>query len=299
LATQSSDEVDIFGDRLDGSKAPAIYAGQAGGVPVGIQHTTGELAVRIARERSLAKGGKDESFAVVKPDISMRAARALAVASRRDDHVLLADLDPDLDTVLFGTTTEEFEKNVKRMKVIVSTYKKWEKWDNFYLYATRALQVGTFAFAFLWWESACEKHLLCTTAEDYAARHEQILRSMKDSREHSIEYLIDDLRRNPPKIFPPKLLPGATPGGDDDIIKRHPMDTRPVEVWEAERQQKLLERQAVQAAAGSDTDFLKRARRILLPLTDDWTAVVREEIAEYKESQLAQMRFPRAGNPAS
>lgn len=284
--------MDIFGDRLDGTKLPSLHEKALGGVPIGIQHTTGELALRIAAGRSL-KALKGESFKDAKPDVSVRAARALSAASRQTDHFLLADLDPDLDTVLFGTTTEEFEQNVKRMKVIVSTYTKWERWDNFYLYATRLLQIGTFGFAFVWWESACEKQLLQTAAEEYAAQHEQILKNLKESRERSIEYLIEDLKKFPPKIYPPRLVRNADGDMVVDDVKRHPMDTRPDEDWEADRKQILLERSAMQSATASDTEFLKRARRLLLPMSDDWTVVVREEMADYQRQKMDSMKYPK------
>ena len=296
-------------DALSSSGPAALTTGEdysritrtpGAGVPVGIRHTTTE-SVMLQMERRQVAG-----FGDVKSDVAVRARRALSVSERRTDHFLLAELDPDLDTVMFGTDPAEFEENVRRMKVIVSTYTRWERWDKIYTYATRGLQLGTCVFLFLWWEAVQEKYLLQTAAEDYAAQHTMVLQALGDARTHAVEYLVQELHRSPPGIMPTSSVAttatGAAPsylrpGDAEGDIRRHPMDTRPDAEFERERAQKLVEAQAVASAAAgrgvSDTDFMKRARRVMLPMSDDWTAVVREEMAEYQNRALDNMRFPR------
>jgi hypothetical protein len=199
---------------------------------------------------------------------------------------------------MFGTTTEEFEQNVQRMKTIVSTYTKWERWDKFYMYATRVVQFGCAVVGFMLWEATCEKNLLRTAAEDYAAQHQGVVKNIAEGRQQSIEYLLADMKMNPPQILPPsgeKYAEFKKISQNEADIKRHPMDTRPIEEWEREKEGLMLQQAAQRDALMNtgDSEFMKRARRIILPMTDDWTAVVKEEIVEYQKSKMEYLNFPR------
>lgn len=120
----------------------------------------------------------------------------------RKEHFLLVDLDFDKDSIIFGNTREEFERNVEKLRNVITTYTKWERTDNFYYYSTIVLKLLT-----LWVLMECvhqyyERELLASHYDLFAEVMEGEIASLEETRKRDFTQARQDLQQNPPDFKP-------------------------------------------------------------------------------------------------
>ncbi|CCD11583.1 unnamed protein product [Trypanosoma congolense IL3000] len=118
------------------------------------------------------------------------------------EHFLLVDLDFEKDAMIFGTTREEFERNVTRLKEVISEYSRWERTDNFYYYGTVALKLLT-AWALLECiQQYYELQLLSGHYGDFVEAMEETLDSLVTNLDEDFKRAREELKSHPPDFRP-------------------------------------------------------------------------------------------------
>ncbi|CCW63701.1 unnamed protein product [Phytomonas sp. EM1] len=120
-----------------------------------------------------------------------------SVVSQRQ-HFLLADLDFEKDSILFGNTREEFERNVGLLKKAILTYTKWERTDNLYYYATLFLKILTAWIAMECLQQYYELHQLAANLETFIAVSNAEVERLEEARRHDLECVAMQLQYDKP-----------------------------------------------------------------------------------------------------
>eukprot|EP00796_Vickermania_ingenoplastis_P010653 gene10653-7400_t len=118
------------------------------------------------------------------------------------EHFLLVDLDFEKDSILFGSTREEFERNVRLMKKVVVGYQKWERSDNFYYYATIVLKIFTFWILMECAHQYVELQLLSGNYEVFAEAIEDEIHDLSTKMARDFQEARETLAHNPPNFTP-------------------------------------------------------------------------------------------------
>jgi hypothetical protein len=250
-----------------------------------------------------------------KKDLVTSAKHLMFTERNADDHFLLMDLDVEKDAALFGADRELFYANVAQMKRVVVEYQRWERRDEFYTYATRALQAVSVALVYDCWEQRRHKAVLAASLGNFAECHEEDLATLAAKRAADVAKAVEDLRESPPdfrhvvaadadrrrlEAERKQRLADAVVGGGgaaaaaaDAKPVDHPLDTK----RQDEGKRKDVEERNVTAlalaAAPTSVASVKALRRILLPQSDDWTSVVKARIAAYQKEKFRELDFPR------
>lgn len=278
---------------------------------------------------------RDGSFAApeAQPKTTLALNSARAVVNRQpfnaDEHVLLVDLDPAKDAVLFGTGREEFYQNVKAMKEVIVTYHRWEHRDNYYKWATRLLQFGCVAVLYDIMNNTKAKTLFRCSIDDYLSLSHADVEALDAKRAMDFAAARKTLAESPPNfgsVTAARAAEKATGRNANPAAAaavpaaRHPMDTLGREAARAKREAddvtatfrvmrasggqpggavgangSAAESEAVFsrfASSPTSVSALKQLRRVLLPQTDDYTSIVKEEILEYRTAKAAQLVHP-------
>ncbi|CBH09641.1 hypothetical protein, conserved [Trypanosoma brucei gambiense DAL972] len=118
------------------------------------------------------------------------------------EHFLLVDLDFEKDAMIFGTTREEFERNVTRLKQVISEYSRWERTDNFYLYSTIVLKILTAWVLLECIQQYYELQLFSIHYDDFVEATEETLNSLAYDLERDMKRAREELIANPPDFRP-------------------------------------------------------------------------------------------------
>lgn len=116
------------------------------------------------------------------------------------EHFLLVDLDFEKDSILFGDTREEFERNVNIMKKVIVAYQRWERSDNFYYYATLILKLLTIWVLMECMHQYYELHLLATHYAIFTEVTEEEIHDLATKRERDFREAEEELARHPPNF---------------------------------------------------------------------------------------------------
>lgn len=264
----------------------------------------------------------------------------------RDEHFLLADLDFDRDSILFGNTREEFERNVTRLKNVITTYNKWERTDNFYYYSTWVLRLLTLYMVMECIQQYYELYIFSQNYELFAEVLEGEIGTLQEAREKDIERTVEELKRNKPDFVPVVTAittekervqrKRSAESSDQKQQQAHPMDTTGEASYMAQklREEQRHEMERLQnnvtkgtgiggvvralvdkvrrlrggasttlrdedyvlysyAASPTSVETLKNIRRALLPRSEDYTQIVREEMLRYKLKREEKPLFPQ------
>lgn len=130
----------------------------------------------------------------------MKSFHGTTMSSR--EHFLLVDLDFEKDSILFGDTREEFERNVGIMKKVVVGYERWEKSDNFYYYATFILKIMTFYVLLETVYQHAELQMLFKNYDAFAVVMEDEIYKLEERRKEDLKVARRDLRDHPPNFAP-------------------------------------------------------------------------------------------------
>lgn len=141
-------------------------------------------------------------------------------------HTLLADLDFEKDSLLFGRTRDEFIHNVETLKRVILNYEKWERTDNFYRYGTIFMQ-----FSCVWLLVDClQTHsrfqLLRDHFDDFVEATEEEIVLLQTKRAHDRELARQEFALNTPNF--------------DSVIDQIVVERRRQESGEEEAKQKEL-----------------------------------------------------------
>lgn len=116
------------------------------------------------------------------------------------EHFLLVDLDFEKDSILFGDTREEFERNVAIMKKVILAYQRWERTDNMYYYATFCLKLATIWVLIECAHEYAELQLLASNYDTFTeAINEEIYR-LDDKRRNDVREAREELKLHPPQF---------------------------------------------------------------------------------------------------
>lgn len=163
-----------------------------------LQPRGGELTPKFDENGLPIETSQDKKELVKKKLEYLRSFQGTTLSSR--EHFLLVDLDFDKDSILFGSTREEFEANVKKLKQVILTYQRWERSDNFYYYSTIVLKLLT-----LWIVMECahqyaELQLLASNYSIFADAIENELTELKEKRDEDFRKALEELVQHPPKF---------------------------------------------------------------------------------------------------
>ncbi|KAG8345093.1 hypothetical protein ERJ75_000533900 [Trypanosoma vivax] len=114
------------------------------------------------------------------------------------EHFLLVDLDFEKDAMIFGTTRAEFERNVTRLKQVVSEYSRWERTDNFYHYGTIILKILTVWLLMECVQQFYELRLLVEHYDDFVEAMEETLNSLEENLQKDLKRAREELVSHPP-----------------------------------------------------------------------------------------------------
>jgi hypothetical protein len=119
------------------------------------------------------------------------------------------------------------------------------------------------------------------------------MHDIDERRAAAVSAALDVLKKNPP-VFP-KPDVAATPKSSEPLA--NPMDAlqrekRKQDKTAAEEREISGSAAVDHAGAWRNTEFLRAMRRILLPQSDDWTTLVKQEIVDYHQQKLKEMTFP-------
>ena len=193
--------------KTDIDSALNAVAGEGGGAD-------GRVAVYNAeREYGLAK--TDEEKKAIRERQRRLAQLQLASALKRmgdwrgttfspKEHFLLADLDYDKDSLLFGRTREEFEANVKKMKSVVIGYTKWERRDNWYKYGTWLAKAFAAMLVYEIYETTKARNMLITYYDDFTSVVSESINDLEARRCEDIAKAMAEFELHPPDFAPLK-----------------------------------------------------------------------------------------------
>jgi hypothetical protein len=241
-----------------------------------------------------AKEAASRHMTIMKPGERLRT-----LATGRYDpgsHFLMLDLDFERDALIFGTTREEFYENVDKMKRVIIEYHRWERNDKFYTWGTRVAQVLTFFFLYDAWENERFKLLLASSLDNYKETHAEELEGVEQRRMQALQRALVELEVRPPNFDELRTerarLMQRSEAEEKDAFRAHPMDT--LEQDRTKHEEAIAKHRALIEHAISPTSVpaVKNLRRVLLPQTNDWTVLVREEMLEYKEAKTRVMNIP-------
>jgi hypothetical protein len=263
------------------------------GIKGAIQHGRQKQAESMQKAQQ-AREAASRHMSLMKPGERLRA-----LATGRYDpgsHFLMLDLDFEKDSLIFGTTRDEFYENVDKMKRVIVEYHRWERNDNFYMYGTRLLQFMTAFFIYDSWEQERFKILLASSFDNFKEAHEEEVEGIEQRRIQALERAVVELEVRPPNfidlVAERKRVEEQT---DEEALKQfkaHPMDTLQREKAAFEEdvaRQRALIRNAI---SPTSVPAVKNLRRVLMPQANDWTVVVREEMLEYKLAKASAMTVP-------
>lgn len=118
------------------------------------------------------------------------------------EHFLLVDLDFQKDSMLFGNTREEFEKNVTKLKNVIITYNKWERADNFYYYTTVLLRILTLWLVMEGVQQYYELRLLELNFNTFAEVMETEIAALDAARVDDLKRAAVEIQTNKPDFSP-------------------------------------------------------------------------------------------------
>lgn len=242
------------------------------------------------REPSVFQPGKPGSLSSLHQDVSnMSNAPAVSETKRQvlsmsidpDEHFLLADLDPDKDALIFGSTREEFYENVEKTKKLVLGYQRWETKENHYYYMTWVLRLFCFAYFFDVYRTYLYKELLANSYDDFVESVNDEIGSLEEKRERAVETACEQIKLHPPNFEPLIQIRERKLG---EKKKYHPMDTTHHE--ERQDQARKILGLSESGTAPTNIEEVRAIRRVLLPQSADWSSIVKKEIAAYRQDQL-------------
>lgn len=292
LAPKEKTVTKFIMDKLQQAKKDAALTkneGVRGAINVGQATAAQNWEEAAERQAAVNKALADKS-----PSARLRDA----ISGRYDpnDHFLLMDLDIDRDSALFGTTREEFYENIEKLKRVIIEYHRWERQDTFYKYGTYIVKALTIFFIYDSWEQERVKSLLAGSLENFTKAHEDTLATLESRRMLALERAVLELEVRPPNFDEltkeRNALVEKTLDERKAAFKAHPMDTLGQEKAkfdvEVERKDALVQC----ALSPTSVPAVRNLRRVLLPQTDDWTVVVREEMLEYKTAKITALQYP-------
>ena len=106
------------------------------------------------------------------------------LAFNPNDHPLLCDLDEERDAVMYGRG-KEFLENIKRVRVLLLDYHKWELSEKWYRGATLVVQLWVAILLYFIWYMTTLCELLMSSFDTYEAHIEEEIRSMGAKRDES------------------------------------------------------------------------------------------------------------------
>ena len=241
--------------------------------------------------------------------------RSLAARSiDPDEHFLLADLDPDKDALIFGETREEFYRNVDKTKKIVLRHQRWQIGEKHYRWATWILKFLSFFVVFDNFRTMANKETLANSVDMFRTYIEEVaIHDISHQREKAFERAIEHLHHEPPDFAPiiaaqqkeaeakrsaSDKKKGSHNNGLSRSTKRHPMDTTGhAAALMQEREKRGFGDSGVSPL---NIESVRIMRRIVLPQSADWHAVVMEQMHEHRQQKALTARFPRAHqNPST
>eukprot|EP00760_Papus_ankaliazontas_P009371 PhM_4_TR14052/c0_g1_i1/m.7792 len=191
---------------------------------------------------------------VQKDTITNVSRKVLGADYDPDEHALLIDLNERSDTVLYGTGAE-FQENVKRVRTIVLTHHKWKLNENWYTFLTYIL------------------YLCVAYCVFHAVQQQSVLALLRDSRESYIESAEERLVNM-----------------DKD---RRLAAERSLELFEELVKDKTLDpTKDAKAFADAVEDLQIQIRRMLLPTSEDYHAIVRQQMKLYHEQRMRELVHP-------
>ncbi|EPY38592.1 hypothetical protein AGDE_05337 [Angomonas deanei] len=255
----------------------------------------------------------------------MKSFEGMSVS--HNEHFLLADLDFQKDSLLFGNTREEFEQNVSRLKNVIINYSKWERTDNFYYYTTILLQLLTFWVLMECVHQYYELHLFSRHYDEFVETIESEIKQLEVKRQSDLRAALREVTRHKPDFGPviASMQQEKSKALAEDALSS-PMDTTgEVARNSAQRtseQLRHMENLAMSSSSAStgvlrrlfrylglasgsglsEADFKKYSysaspttiqsvreiRRILLPRSEDYTQIVREEMESYQLQKMSK-----------
>lgn len=270
-------------------KNPGAAPAKLPDLPPGYVELTEQMKGQHARQQSQIDAMGKSSKAV-----SARVRGQLLGKFDPTEHFLLADLDHDKDSLMFGETREEFYENVEKMKRVIIEYTRWERSDNFYLYATRLCQVIVAWMLYDTWVQESRKTQLASSLDNYRAAHVEDLAGIEERRHAAMARAILELEVRPPN-FADLVARRNELEKDAGRSKRYvanPMDTmdqeREKHAASVEQQERLIK----YALNPTSIPAVRNLRRIVLPQSGDWAALVREDMLAYRNAKDAKLRFP-------
>ncbi|ORC87283.1 uncharacterized protein TM35_000232540 [Trypanosoma theileri] len=118
------------------------------------------------------------------------------------EHFLLVDLDFEKDAMLFGNTRGEFERNVTKLKQVISTYTAWERTDNFYYYGTFVLKALTAWVLMECLQQYYELKLLAGHYDDFVEATEATLDGLEADFHRDLHRAREELQSHKPDFRP-------------------------------------------------------------------------------------------------
>ncbi|ESL05180.1 hypothetical protein TRSC58_07190 [Trypanosoma rangeli SC58] len=118
------------------------------------------------------------------------------------EHFLLVDLDFERDAMLFGNTREEFERNVTKLKEVISKYTRWERTDNFYHYGTILLKALTVWVLMECLQQHYELKLLAGHYNDFVGAMEETLSGLEENLQRDVQRARAELQSHRPDFQP-------------------------------------------------------------------------------------------------
>ncbi|KPA84440.1 putative mitochondrial hypothetical protein [Leptomonas pyrrhocoris] len=118
------------------------------------------------------------------------------------EHFLLVDLDFQKDAMLFGTTREEFEHNVTKLKNVIIAYNKWERTDNFYRYMTVLLKLLTLWILMESLQQFYELRLFAANYDDFVEAMEMDIAALVHKRAADFADAARELQQHKPDFAP-------------------------------------------------------------------------------------------------
>lgn len=118
------------------------------------------------------------------------------------EHFLLTDLDFQKDAMLFGTTREEFERNVTKLKNVIIAYSRWERTDNFYYYTTVLLKLLTLWIVMEGLQQFYELRLFAANYDNFVEAMEADIAALEQKRAADFADAAQELRQHKPDFAP-------------------------------------------------------------------------------------------------
>lgn len=119
-----------------------------------------------------------------------------------NDHFLLVDLDFEKDSLLFGSSREEFTKNVDKLKEVILQYNRWERTDNAYRYGTMFMKFATAWLLVDCLQTYLRFKVLRDSLDEFIVMTNETIESLKQKRLIDYEIAAKELEINPPNFAP-------------------------------------------------------------------------------------------------